>query len=355
MEVNLQKTKFRTFKIYKLKEFIKSNFIILLALTTIFTFFISFSIGFYNIPVRDVVKILLNPIFHFKDVTWSSQMETIIWNIRMPRIIAALIVGASLSVSGSSYQCMFKNPLVSPDILGVSAGAGLGAAIAISFGLPYYLTQLLAFTFGIAVVFLSYLVSIKVRTGQTISLVLAGTLFGTLCTSTTSLLKYVADPTDKLPNITFFLMGSLAKVQYKDLIISILPMIIGFFILYSVRYKLNILTLDDEEAASLGINPIRLRLITILASTLLTASSVCVAGLVGWIGLLIPHITRMFTGPNYQKLLPASLLLGGAFLLIVDNLARSLATMEIPLGIITSILGAPFLLRLIMNNRGDRF
>ncbi len=350
----MQKIKFCNLNINKLKELIKSNFIIFLVFISIFTFLISFSIGFYKIHVRDVIKTLLDPIFHFKDITLSPQIQTVIWNIRMPRIIAAFIVGASLSISGSAYQCMFKNPLVSPDILGVSAGAGLGAALAISLGLPYYYTQLFAFTFGIVVVFLSYLVSINVRTGQTLSLVLAGTLFGTLSTSTTSLLKYVADPTDKLPNITFFLMGSLAKVQYKDLIITILPMIIGFFILYGVRYRLNILTLDDEEAASLGINPFKLRLIVILASTLLTASSVCIAGLVGWIGLIIPHITRMFTGANYQKLLPASLLLGGTFLLIVDNLARSLATMEIPLGIITSILGAPFLLRLIMKNRGDK-
>lgn len=335
------------------KQFFVNHLNVILLIISIIVFISSFCIGYFKLSVKDVVRVITNPIFHYKNINWVEEAPTIVWQIRMPRIIAGFLVGSSLSAAGAAYQCMFKNPLVSPDILGVSAGAGFGAALAITLELPYFYTQLFAFIFGIFIVFLSYSFSIKVKSGQTISLILAGTLFGTICSSATTLLKYIADPNDKLPSITFWLMGSLAKVQYEDLIMAIIPIIVGFSILFVLRWRLNLLTLDDQESSSLGINPFRLRLIVILASTLITASAICIAGLVGWVGLMVPHIARLIAGPQFEKLLPASIFIGGTFLLIVDNIARSVTSMDIPLGILTSILGAPFLLRLITQNRGD--
>jgi iron complex transport system permease protein len=279
-------------------------------------------------------------------------LDTIIFNIRIPRILAAILVGAALSTSGAAYQGIFKNPLVSPDILGASAGAGFGAALAIicSFGLLG--VQLFSFLFSLLTVSITYFISIQFKkSDSTLILILTGILTGTLFTSLTSLLKYVADPFEKLPAITIWLMGSLARIQMDDIKSILIPFTIGLCPLLLIRWRLNVMAFGDEEAQALGIDTKRMRFITIVSATILTASVVSISGVIGWVGLLVPHIARLIVGPNYRSLLPASLLLGSAYMLLVDTLARVLFPIEIPLGIITSIIGAPVFLYLLSKTK----
>lgn len=306
--------------------------------------FLSLGIGYYDLPIWKIIPTLLG-----ED---STQMR-ILMGIRFPRILAGFLIGAALAVSGSAYQGMFKNPLVSPDILGVSAGAGLGAALAITVGLPYYWVQAVAFGFGIASVLICYLVAGRVQVGQTVSLILAGTMMQTLANALTTMLKYIADPNDTLPSITFWLMGSLRKVDMDALQFALPPMILGFAILLFMRYRLNVLSLGDDEARSMGVDPRRIRAIAIVGATLLSASAVCLGGLIGFVGLMIPHIARWLVGPQYGRLLPISCLMGGCFLLAMDNIARASMTMEIPLGVMTAAVGAPFFLYLVTRQGRD--
>ncbi len=304
---------------------------------------LSFTIGYYKIPLGQLPGLLLGGT--------GSPEAVVLLCIRLPRILAAFLIGSSLAVSGSAFQGMFHNPLAAPDILGVSAGAGLGAAIAISLRLPYYMIQFFAFGLGMAVVGVCYLLSLRVGQSRSISLVLAGVMLGTLCLSGTAMLKYLADPSDTLPAITFWLMGSVSKVSFDSLLFALPPMLLGFAIIFALHWRLNLLTLGDEEAQSLGLNPARVRLLVVLGATLLGASAVCLGGIIGWVGLMIPHIARRLVGPRFGRLLPAAALLGGFFLLCMDNLARSLFTMEIPIGILTAIFGAPFFIWLILGDR----
>ena len=319
---------------------------------TLVLFLVSFSIGYYDISSFDVLKIIISRFFTLP-VSWSPEMEIIVWNIRFPRIIAAMLVGSALSIAGAAYQGMLKNPLAAPDILGVSQGAGFGAALAIVMGFGAYATQAMAFAFGLAVVGIAYLLSSRIRYGQTLSLILAGALLGTLCSSGITMLKYLADSSDTLPAITYWLMGSLAAVDFSDLKIAFIPILFGSLVLLLLRWRINALTVEEEESQSIGIDVRKLRLIVIIAATLISAAAVCVGGIIGWVGLIVPHVVRKFTGPEYSKLLPACFFGGACFLLAVDNLARSLSGMEIPLGVLTSLVGAPFLLSLIIFRKGE--
>ncbi|MHC1749406.1 MAG: FecCD family ABC transporter permease [Cellulosilyticaceae bacterium] len=319
----------------------------ILSVISIFLIVICITIGFYPLPIKETVVALLKPIFGDMVPPLTSKTATIVYNIRLPRVLGAFLIGVSLSISGCAYQGMFKNPLVSPDILGVSAGAGFGAALAISVGLPYYLVQVCAFIGGIVTVMLGYTFSHKIRFNSTVSLVLIGSMLSTLCTSMTTLLKYLADTNDTLPAITFWLMGSLSKVTASGVYFTLLPTFIGIVVLFMMRWRLNVLTLGDDEARSIGINPNRTRFIVIIAATLLSASAVCLGGLIGWVGLMIPHMARRIAGNEYRRLLPVTALVGGSFLLVMDTLARSISSMEIPIGVLTAFIGAPFFLLLI--------
>ncbi|HIU75821.1 MAG TPA: iron ABC transporter permease [Candidatus Pelethocola excrementipullorum] len=321
---------------------------ILLAITII-VILISFWIGYYPLSPSQVWKAFLTGLGHTTDV--ESQAVTIFWKIRLPRILSAMLIGSTLSVSGSVYQGMFQNPLVSPDILGVSAGASLGAACSIFFGFPYWSTQIFAFIGGLTAVLLSYLISRNTVHSQTLSLVLTGTMITALCNSVVTMIKYLSDPNDVLQQITFWLMGSLTKVNMEGVLWSAPPMLIGMVVIILLRWRLNLLSLNDEEAQSLGMNPRRFRLLFIMASTLLSASAVCLGGLIGWVGLMIPHMARAIFGSDYRRLIPGCILLGGSFLLIMDNIARSLLTLELPIGVVTSFLGAPFFVALILKRR----
>ncbi|MBP8204031.1 MAG: iron ABC transporter permease, partial [Pseudomonas sp.] len=245
-------------------------------------------------------------------------------------------------------QGMFRNPLVSPDILGVSAGAGLGAVMGIFFGLPLGWVQLLAFLGGLLAVMLVYVLASQVRRHDPVLvLVLAGVALGTLLGAAISLLKVLADPYSQLPSITFWLLGGLNGVSFADLAVAAPFMMLGLLPLWLLRWRVNLLSLSDEEAAALGLNITRTRLVLIAAATLITASAVAITGIIGWIGLVIPHMARLLIGPEFSRLLPASLLLGGSFLLLTDTLARSLASIELPLGVLTALIGAPFFLLLL--------
>lgn len=284
--------------------------------------------------------------------TWTHIIETVIFKIRFPRIMAALLVGGSLSVAGVVYQGIFKNPLVSPDILSVSSGAAFGASLGIFLSYSKTKIQIMSFVFGLFAVGLVYLISSRIKEDPLISLVITGILISSIFTSFTSLIKYVADTNDKLPTITFWLMGSLRDIAFKDVKPIIIPIIIGIIPLYILRWRLNILSLDEEEAKTLGLNTNRIRMLAIICSTLITASAISISGIVGWIGLVIPHLCRLIVGPDYMILIPSTIIVGATYLLIIDNIARSVATVEIPLGIITSLVGAPFFIFLLIRNKG---
>lgn len=323
---------------------------VILLLSLLVSFFLSFPLGRYGISPWLLLKVLAAKVFPLRH-TWPATVDTVVFEVRLPRILAAMAVGAALSASGAAYQGMFKNPLVSPDILGASAGAAFGAALAIYYSWNITGIEVSAFLFGLMAVLLAYYLSRKIRHDPMLALVLAGILIGTLFTSFTSLIKYLADPYDKLPAITFWLMGSLAAVTPKDIATAAVPMFIGGLPLYLLRWRINVLSLGDEEAQALGLETGRLRLVVILCSTLMTAAAVSISGLVGWVGLIVPHLARMIVGPNYKVLLPASLFLGGAYLLLVDDLARTAASVEIPLGILTSLIGAPFFIYLLLRSK----
>lgn len=319
--------------------------IVLLVFLPIILFFASFLMGRYPVSPVDVVKTILSPIF--PQLTVSSTINTIVWQIRLPRILAALLVGASLSMAGTAFQGIFKNPLVSSDLLGVSNGAGFGAALAILFSGSGIVIQIFAFIFGIISVLITYLISKAYRAGGILILILSGVAISAFFNSLISAIKFVADPEDKLPEIVYWLMGSLASVTMDEIIMIIIPLFIGFIILYLLRWQMNILAMGDEEAQSLGLNPSRVRLIIIAACTLLTSAAVSISGIIGWIGMIIPHMARMVVGPDNKILIPASLSLGASFLLLIDNISRVVISIEIPIGILTAIIGVPIFLYLL--------
>jgi len=282
----------------------------------------------------------------------EAQAQIVVWNIRLPRIGAALLVGAALAAAGASYQALFRNPLVSPDILGVSAGAGLGAVAGIFLSLPVAAIQGAAFAGGMAAVGFVTLVAGLVRnTDRTLTLVLIGVVIGALAGAATSLLKVLADPYDQLPAITFWLLGSLASVTSADIGPALPAVILGLVPLVLLRWRINVLSLGDEEARALGVEAGRTRFLVIAAATLITASVTALAGVVGWVGLVIPHIARMLVGPGFGRLLPTSVLIGAGYLLVVDTAARSIAAIEVPLGILTAVIGAPFFVWLLARGR----
>ncbi|KQT84859.1 iron ABC transporter permease [Methylobacterium sp. Leaf465] len=307
--------------------------------------------GRFAVPLGDVVEILGARLVGLP-ARADPAMQTVILQVRLPRVLAALVVGASLAAAGATYQGLFRNPLVSPDILGVSAGASLGAVLGIFLSLPVAAIQGLAFAGGLAAVAAVYAVGAAVR-GQdpVLTLVLAGVAIGAVLGSAIALLKVLADPYNQLPAITYWLLGSLASVTSGD-VGAILPAIgLGLAPLVLLRWRMNLMSLGEEEARALGVETRVLRPVLIAAATLVTAASVSVTGVIGWIGLLVPHVARLLVGPDFRRLLPASLVLGAGYLLAVDLVARTIAPIEVPLGILTALIGAPFFLWLLASGR----
>ncbi|HET9404325.1 MAG TPA: iron ABC transporter permease [Burkholderiales bacterium] len=314
---------------------------------------VAFSVGRFPVSTGDVASVLwasLTGREHGLDATLS----TVVLKIRGPRVAAALLIGAALAAAGAAYQNMFRNPLVSPDILGVSAGAAVGAVLGIFLSLNVIMIQSLAFAFGLGAVALVYVTANAVRGHDPLLvLVLAGVVVGSLLGACVALMKYLADPYNQLPAITFWLLGSLASTNPDD-VWSMLPlMLVGLIPMWLLRWRINLLSLDDEEARALGVETGRIRLVVIVAATLMTSAAVAISGVIGWIGLVIPHFARLFVGPDFSRLLPTAILLGAAFLLGVDTLARTVARIEIPLGVLTALIGTPlFLWQLAAARRG---
>jgi len=324
---------------------------IALILLPVLVFYVSIFLGRYNISPLDVVKILLAKIFPIEP-TWPRTMEVVIYTVRLPRVLLAMVVGAGLSISGASFQGMFRNPLVSPDILGVSAAAGFGAAVAILLSLDTTTIRIFALVFGLSGVAMTYYISRVYKTTPVLMLVLSGVVVAAFFSALIGATKYLADPYEKLPAITFWLMGSLSLSSTNSLLATVPVIVLGSAGLLLLSWKMNILSMGDEEARSLGVNTEVLKGMIIVCATVITASAVCVSGLIGWVGLVIPHIARMFVGPDHRKLLPASLSIGACYLLAIDDLARTLTSAEIPLGILTAGIGAPFFAYLIRKTKG---
>lgn len=324
----------------------------LLGILAVAAIVLSLFIGRYPVPPVTVCKVCLAKILPVaKD--WPATVDALVLRIRLPRALLAFSVGAGLSVSGAAYQGMFRNPLVSPDILGASAAAGFGAALAILFDFNSAGIQTTAFLFSLLGVCLTYLISRIHKTTPVMMMVLAGVVVGSFFGGLLSITKYVADPDDKLPLIVFWLMGSLSKASMKDFL-NILPaMLLGTIGLLAISWRINILAMGDREARSLGIQTELLKGIIVVCATLITASAVSVSGIIGWVGLIIPHAVRMLVGPDNRILLPATLFVGGIFLLFIDLIARSATAAEIPLGIITALIGAPFFAMLLRKSKQE--
>ena len=309
----------------------------------------SFTLGRYAVPPKELLGILGShlglPIGRF----WTARMEAAVWNIRLPRVLLSVLVGACLAAAGASYQGIFQNPMASPDILGASAGAGFGAALAILLGRTSIGITLGAFFMSLVTVALVFTVSRHAKGERVLGLVLAGIMVSSLFQSGTSFIKLAADPNNQLPQITFWLMGSLSGARWQELGFVILPMLAGLIPLLALRWQLNVITMGDDEARAMGVNAPRIRLVIVVCSTLVTASAVSVSGMIGWVGLVVPHMLRRVVGSDYRHRSPASMLGGGLFLLLVDNVSRSLT--GIPIGILTSFIGAPFFLWMITGRR----
>lgn len=314
----------------------------------------SFTLGRYRVPLKELLGILGSKLGLNIQPFWTGQMETAVWNIRLPRVLLSVLVGGCLSAAGASYQGVFQNPMASPDILGASAGAGFGAALAILLGLSSVWITMGAFFMSLLTVALVFAVSCHAKGDRVLGLVLAGIMVSSLFQSGTSFIKLVADPNNQLPQITFWLMGSLSGARWKEIGFVLIPMLAGLLPLLLLRWQLNVITMGDDEARAMGVNAPKIRLVIVLCSTLVTASAVSVSGMIGWVGLVIPHMLRRIVGSDYRWLMPASMLGGGIFLLLVDNVSRSLTSAGIPIGILTSFIGAPFFLWLI-SGKGDHY
>ena len=309
-------------------------------------------LGRYPIGLKELCGILLSKIADIEPF-WTGTQESLLLQHRLPRIVLACLVGCCLASAGASYQGVFQNPIAAPDILGASSGAAFGAALAILMDLGSTMVMIFAFAASLLTVAMVIFVGNRARGKRVLGLVLSGIMIGSLVSSGTSFIKLAADPEDQLPAITYWLMGSLNGTAPRDMLFALVPMLLGLIPLILLRWKINILTLGDDEARTMGINAPQLRTIVILCATLITAASVSVSGVIGWVGLVIPHMARRLVGNNYRHLMPASMLLGAIFLLLVDDLSRNLMATEIPIGILTSFIGAPFFLYLITRD-GER-
>ena len=315
-------------------------------------FLLSFVVGRYGVPLGQVVRILLSGMLSLEQ-TWTDNMAIAVLNVRLPRILLACLVGCGLSAAGTGYQTVFRNPMAAPDILGASSGACFGAALAILTGQSTVMITVFAFLASLLSVALVYLVGNHTRGNRVVNLLLAGIMVGSLFSACTSYIKLVADPTNQLPQITYWLMGSLSGTRMGTVKFAAVCMAVGLVPLLLLRWRMNLLTLSPDEARAMGVHTDRLRLAVILSSTVLTAAAVSVSGMIGWVGLVIPHLSRRIVGSDCRRLMPMSCLFGAAFLLLVDNMARCLTATEIPIGILTAFVGAPFFIYLMVRG-GDR-
>ena len=308
---------------------------------------LAFMLGRYPISLGEIIDVVAAKLTGGEPHV-SAAVETVILHVRGPRVLAAALVGAALAVAGTAFQGLFRNPLVSPDILGASSGAALGAVLGIYFSLGVLGIECLAFAGGLVAVAAVYLIGTLVPARDPILLlVLAGVVIGALLGAGVGLVKYLADPYNQLPAMTFWLLGSLASTNGTDLISLFIPVAIGSAVLLALRWRMNVMSLPEEEARALGVPTAPLRIAIIAAATLVTSASVAASGIIGWVGLIVPHLARALVGPDFARLVPAAAILGGGYLLFIDTIARTAASIEIPLGILTAFIGTPFFIWLL--------
>jgi iron complex transport system permease protein len=306
-------------------------------------------LGRYPVSVFDVFSIIASPV---TGRTPDPTNLSVILYIRLPRVILGALVGGSLAVSGAAFQGLFRNPLVSSGMLGVSSGAGFGAALALILFNDFFYVYPFSFGFGLLAVSLCFVIGRFTASTQSITLVLGGVIVGSVFSALISFLKYVADPFDELPAIVFWLMGSLSRAEYSQILTAGIPMVLGIAGLLTIRWRLNVLAMGDKEARSLGLNVNAHRIFIIACATLATAGAVCVSGVIGWVGLVVPHMGRMMIGNDNRHLIPITFCIGACFLVIVDDISRLIASSEMPLGILTSLIGGPFFIYLLKKTKG---
>lgn len=322
----------------------------IMAIVVIAIMVAALAIGRYVVPPNEVVRVLLGQVFPLEQ-TWYDQEATVVLDVRLPRVVLSFLVGAGLALAGAVLQGIFRNPLVSPQVLGVSSGASFGGVLAMVLGLGSVYLIGGAFIFGIAALLLVMAIGRISSTASLLMIVLGGVVISAFFNALVSLLTYIADPYTTLPSITFWLLGSLATASYAKVLVAIVPIALGSIVIFGLRWRLNVLSLGDEDAASLGVSPRVTRNVLLIAVALITAGAVAVSGVVGWVGLLIPHICRLIVGSDHRVLLPASFLVGGGYLTLIDTLSRSIGSSEIPLGILTAVIGAPFFVMLLTKFR----
>lgn len=325
-------------------------FYIILGILPFLAALICLGIGRYSMSVSETVTTLFS---RFTNAKVDNTAYTVIFNVRLPRIILAAVVGAGLSCAGAAFQGLFSNPLATPDTLGVASGASFGAVLAMLIGGNMIGIQGMALIFGLISCLITFLIGRSSRRGSIVMIVLAGLVVSSVFEALVSLMKYVADPQDELPVITYWLMGSMSRANYKNLVMGIPFIVIGIIIIFALRWRLNILSFNEDEARSLGVNVKILRVAFILASSMITASCVSMCGQVGWVGLLVPHISRMMRGNNNCKVIPVSISLGAFFMIVMDTFARSATASEIPISILTAIIGAPVFIVLLKKTGGS--
>lgn len=325
-------------------------FYIILGILPFLAALICLGIGRYSMSVSETVTTLFSK---FTNAKVDNTAYTVIFNVRLPRIILAAVVGAGLSCAGAAFQGLFSNPLATPDTLGVASGASFGAVLAMLIGGNMIGIQGMALIFGLISCLITFLIGRSSRRGSIVMIVLAGLVVSSVFEALVSLMKYVADPQDELPVITYWLMGSMSRANYKNLVMGIPFIVIGIIIIFALRWRLNILSFNEDEARSLGVNVKILRVAFILASSMITASCVSMCGQVGWVGLLVPHISRMMRGNNNCKVIPVSISLGAFFMIVMDTFARSVTASEIPISILTAIIGAPVFIVLLKKTGGS--
>lgn len=308
-------------------------------------------LGRYIVSPGNTLSILFSHVLPIEP-NWEPVEETVVLNIRLPRVLMALFIGAGLAVSGAAFQGLFGNPLVSPHILGVSSGAGFGAALTILIFRHMAFVPAGALVFGIVAMVLALWISRRGGSSSLFMLILAGVITAAMFEALLALLKYVADPTDTLPTIVYWLMGSLTSASYEMLAWGVPLIGIGIAVLWAVRWRLNVMSLSEIEARSLGTDVKKIRWVVIIAATLVTATTVSLAGIIGWVGLVIPHVARMLVGSNHSALIPASISMGAIYLLVIDTVARTATSAEIPLSILTALVGAPFFAYLLKRSKG---
>lgn len=331
------------------KKSLLKTLIILIALLFI-TMIFAICLGKYPVSAKESLSIIFNSLT-FQEQVAKPMTVNVVTRLRLPRILLSIFVGAALSVSGACYQGVFKNPLVSPDFLGVSSGACIGAALAILLGLSKGTISIFAFIGGLIAVLITSLIPVLIKNRSNIVLVLSGIIVGSLMSSILGFIKYIADPNTQLASITYWTMGDFSYASLQDIFWVLLIMLPPMIILLLMSFWIDVLSMGEDEARTLGTNVTLIRTIIIVCSTLLTAGSICFSGTIGWVGLIIPHFSRMLVGFSNKKVLPVSIVLGGLFMLCVDTLTRIIGVTEIPVSIMTGIVGAPFFIWLLFKRR----